>query len=391
MESNLMEVVLTTFKQFSSNDLFRGGFLLMVFGSVAHYCREIPRELWKRVVAQFSIDLTIFDRDEAFRWLSVWLIKHPYTKRSRLLTCFTHQEESYLVPAPGWHWFFYRKRLVFFKHTQDKLSNKSGGDSLRDTYYMTVFTRNRTLIADVLKEAKEAYYSRKDDGCITFKTNSYGEWDEERIPKRSKDTVTFEVDDLLKDANHFFANPEYYRRRGIPHRRGYLFYGPPGNGKSTVAHVLASELNLPIGVISLNRGISDDYFRNLVQSLKKGILLLEDVDCLCAKRKMQSDKLSFSGLLNGLDGVGAGEGRLLIMTTNHRSKLDPALIRPGRVDKQVLFPNCTIKSAQKMFERFYPEHCNKDFHVSGVCHAAVQGHLMQYGAKDAIAKQTELK
>ncbi|PMD55325.1 uncharacterized protein K444DRAFT_697289, partial [Hyaloscypha bicolor E] len=63
--------------------------------------------------------------------------------------------------------------------------------------------------------------------------------------------------------------------------------------------------------------------------------------------------ISLSGLLNVIDGVASHEGRVLVMTTNHREKLDPALIRPGRVDHEVEFENATQKQAQELFERMY--------------------------------------
>jgi len=66
--------------------------------------------------------------------------------------------------------------------------------------------------------------------------------------------------------------------------------------------------------------------------------------------------LTFSGFLNALDGVSAGEERIVFMTTNHVNKLDPALIRPGRVDVMEYFGPATTYQIEKMFERFYREY-----------------------------------
>lgn len=63
--------------------------------------------------------------------------------------------------------------------------------------------------------------------------------------------------------------------------------------------------------------------------------------------------ITFSGLLNALDGVASAEERIIFLTTNHVEKLDPALIRPGRVDMKEFFGNATEVQVRTMFERFY--------------------------------------
>jgi chaperone BCS1 len=85
---------------------------------------------------------------------------------------------------------------------------------------------------------------------------------------------------------------------------------------------------------------------------------VEDIDCAFVKRHKANGKesgLTFSGLLNAIDGVASSEGRILVMTTNHLEKLDPALVRPGRADVQLWFGNATADQARRLFERFFPE------------------------------------
>jgi chaperone BCS1 len=86
---------------------------------------------------------------------------------------------------------------------------------------------------------------------------------------------------------------------------------------------------------------------------------LEDIDCAFIKRKRASGReggLTFSGLLNAIDGVASAEGRIIVMTTNHVERLDPALIRPGRADVKMLFDNATSEQAGRLFARFFPNH-----------------------------------
>jgi mitochondrial chaperone BCS1 len=91
---------------------------------------------------------------------------------------------------------------------------------------------------------------------------------------------------------------------------------------------------------------------------ERSVLLMEDIDCAFTMRKRASGKeggLTFSGLLNAIDGAASTEGRIIVMTTNHIDRLDPALIRPGRADVKLALGNATGAQAGRLFERFFPE------------------------------------
>jgi DNA polymerase III delta prime subunit len=141
---------------------------------------------------------------------------------------------------------------------------------------------------------------------------------------------------LLDDVRSFFSKRSWYAQMGIPWRRGYLLYGPPGTGKTSMAFALAGELHLNLCWLSLtNPKLNDQTIAMLLQKTPaRSLILIEDVDAFFAARQKQDDRIavSFSGLLNALDGVAAQEGRIIFLTTNHRELLDPALIRPGRID-----------------------------------------------------------
>lgn len=123
------------------------------------------------------------------------------------------------------------------------------------------------------------------------------------------------------------------RDMGIPFRRGYLLYGYPGTGKSSFIRALAGELKVHLCLVSLNdKNMTDEDLNSLLNNAPpRSILLLEDVDAAFAQRDNgeTASRVTFSGLLNALDGVGSQEGKILFMTTNKINLLDPALIRPG--------------------------------------------------------------
>lgn len=101
---------------------------------------------------------------------------------------------------------------------------------------------------------------------------------------------------------------------------------------------------------SVNRALND--------APPRSIILLEDIDALFVGReavvKNTEKQISFSGLLNALDGVRAQEGRIIFMTTNHPEKLDPALMRPGRADFHALINYASYDQMRRMFLKFNP-------------------------------------
>lgn len=241
-------------------------------------------------------------------------------------------------------------------------------------------------------------------------------WDQGRHrPSREISTVILPPESkkrLLRDVKEYL-NPvtaRWYAQRGLPYRRGYLFYGPPGTGKTSLSLALAGELKVPLYILSLSTGsLTDETLTMLFVGLpRKCIVLLEDIDCAgvqrnnsrqmddesdresseeegqsddesrsgtkaksskSSKEKKRSSKsdinspsaqhrqprmsVSFSGLLNAIDGVASHEGRILIMTTNHRERLDPALIRPGRVDMQIEFGYAGKNTLGEIFRELY--------------------------------------
>lgn len=210
---------------------------------------------------------------------------------------------------------------------------------------------------------------------------------------------------LLNDVREFLESEWWYCERGIPYRRGYLLHGVPGSGKSSLIMALAHEMQLPIYMLQLSsEQMTDDTLNSLLQYGMHDpptILLLEDVDLIHSavlhRRKQrggglglsdaedeqeaeqaESDteqdrrggkrrggRLTLSGLLNALDGPTATVGRLLFMTTNARDRLDPALLRSGRIDYELRFGDSDADQIQRLFVRFYSDAGRRPNTVSG--------------------------
>ncbi|KAI0521979.1 P-loop containing nucleoside triphosphate hydrolase protein [Xylaria bambusicola] len=204
---------------------------------------------------------------------------------------------------------------------------------------------------------------------IIYARDRYGSsWQPKaRKPIRQLDSVHF--DDTLKatllaDIRNYLdpGTKRLYRGRNMPYRRGYLFYGPPGTGKSSLSTALAGEFGLDLYEVKIPCVASDQDLEQMFMEIPpQCIALLEDVDAIWTDRDSEKDEgqgvtrssCTLSGLLNVLDGVGSGEGRIVIMTTNKPDRLDSALVRPGRVDLKLMLGNISRKSAEQMFVRMF--------------------------------------
>ncbi|KAJ1288135.1 hypothetical protein BS78_02G066700 [Paspalum vaginatum] len=166
--------------------------------------------------------------------------------------------------------------------------------------------------------------------------------------------------DIMDDLDAFRNNRDFYRRTGKPWKRGYLLYGPPGTGKSTMIAAMANYLDYDIYDVELTVvHTNSDLRRLLIETTSKSIIVIEDIDCsldLTGDRARQRrvlpggayadppprDSVTLSGLLNFIDGLwsACGGERIVVFTTNHAEKLDPALIRRGRMDMHIEMSYC---------------------------------------------------
>lgn len=174
------------------------------------------------------------------------------------------------------------------------------------------------------------------------------------LPSEAKQTLLSDLDDFTSR-----ETKQWYVEHGIPYKRSYLFHGSPGAGKTSLIQGIAGRYSRNVCYLSPSHpDMSDDAMKSAVQRVPaKSIIVLEDVDALFEGRKKKGgekqNSLTFSGLLNALDGVGGSSGQIFILTTNHRERLDPALIRNGRVDLHIEFKDASREQMADLFKQFY--------------------------------------
>ncbi len=366
----------------SKNQFASGGVTVVVASSLAYFCRSIPIHIFRIIRRHTIYVVEINNTDDIYylfyQWLSSIIPEKKY-KRVTAVTSFDRnidqkkldKAHTSFVPAPGTHYIKIQgmRCLLFRERQQLEKSNMLEG-LIRPYESFTISTAfwNRKKINSILKAIKEE--SKQDINTIEIYTGSYDYLIEiGKAPKRKLTSIFLQdnlQDKVYKDIQTFLDNKAWYLKCGIPYKRGYLLHGPPGCGKTSLTLAIASELNRDICVLCLNSVQSD---RNLLilcgAAAREGhIIVIEDIDCIFNGRDKANDKdkVTFSGLLNAIDGVISNMGQIIFMTTNHKDKLDSALVRPGRVDCDVLLDYADETQINQMYKYLLPQKSIEDLH-----------------------------
>jgi len=367
----MLNELIETLRAQLSNQLVSGALALGLVGVVVASLRKIPGVLWAQFKRAIIVTATLDSRNDVFEAFVAWLNDQRFGQTSRLFTVVQAPPAvaedpnaaddaprlSY-SPSPGFHLFWYRGRLMWM---QRELAINL---QVLETIHLGGLFISRRLMEELLESVARHAGASRANRLSLYTVDRWG--DDWRMadskPRRSLDSVVLEtgVAQLLHDDIHeFFTRREWYAQMGIPWRRGYLFYGPPGTGKTSVAFALAGELRLKLCALSLtNPKLNDNVMADLLQRTPpRSLILIEDIDAFFKARDKQDSRIqiSFSGLLNAIDGVGAQEGRVVVLTTNHRELLDPALIRPGRIDMEIELGNASRAQFKGLLLRFYPD------------------------------------
>ena len=362
------------------NPFFSGGLSLMLIGLFGAILRHLPGQIFGFIERRISIAVEVPDRDPAFRWVQTWLAEGRYAKRARDLTLATEWDTSepdpeispygdtpsgpaskarfVLSPAPGVHLTWFNRRILVIRRTRRELQS-GGSTAFQESLILQILGGSRKLIDDLLAEAHATSFPRTPGVSILTARNEMwcpASWQAKR-PLGSLILADSILEETLEDLRDFYRSSTWYAERGIPYRRGYLLHGPPGTGKTTLVLALAGELKLPVATLNLNnRLMSDESLRALVDGLPAAaLLLIEDIDCAFKdwRNTTAASGVTLSGLLNSLDGVSSRDGRVLFLTTNHPERLDPALLRPGRVDRKIELGYATPDQARRLYLWFY--------------------------------------
>ncbi|CAI9754760.1 unnamed protein product [Fraxinus pennsylvanica] len=264
----------------------------------------------------------------------------------------------------------------------------------RRGFTLRVKKKDKQVILDsyldfVMEKANEI--RRKNQDRLLYTNSRGGSLDSRGHPWESvpfKHPSTFEtlaIDpvkkaEIMTDLVDFANGESFYRRTGRAWKRGYLLYGPPGTGKSSMIAAMANFLGYDIYDLELTEVNTNSELRKLLmKTSSKSIIVIEDIDCSINLKNRNTagggansggrrsnydasshgieddgNSITLSGLLNFTDGLWSccGSEKIFLFTTNHIEKLDPALLRSGRMDMHIHMSYCSFPALKILLKNY---------------------------------------
>lgn len=403
-----METYLSYYAQFQAllknNPVVAGAFSLWGLTVLSWFARNLPSTIANFFSNQLTTSLTFNNsgwsggNENQFNGFLAWFAESRWAKWSRNLSLDTKnwQGDKIIVSAGfGRHFFFYKGRLFWF--VRRKLES-SGTDKEKNELTILTLGRSQKPILQLVED----FRYRPDDstiGIYIFKE----EWRRvTNVRKRPLKTVVINRElknKILKDIEYFINNQKWYDDRGMPYKMTYVFHGLPGTGKTSIISALASHFNRNVCVINLSSMYDDKFEAAMATVPPNSIVLIEDFDssssvstrrggfsagltavsgvvegiesiespaavsetlpALESTEKETSSfefkSLSLTSVLNTLDGMVRLDDIIVMMTTNHLERIDPAVIRKGRVDHIYEIKHFENNEVREYINLMYPD------------------------------------
>jgi hypothetical protein len=364
-------------EQFASNEFFAGFIGAGVLGWISWFGRNVPKHIYSWVQSKFGFvyEINSSTRENLYKFLG-WAKKENLFNRQKYQVFSAERgsmigevvvasredskkKTSFTGPAPASYWGIYKKLPYRLSLTITK--NENGGWEYSATFL--IWAVSKKWIKDFLAEMEELYAVRD---SLKMYHRRYDYWEAKPLPYRGIDSVFVEDStkrEILCDVRKFAANKEIYDKIGAQFKRSYLFYGQPGTGKTSLSLALANLLGRNIYIVNLNSMTTDQELVDAWCGIPSGALILfEDIDAQNFKTNRSAKKsedengavtistnyLSFSCLLNCLDGAFQQNDQVIVLTTNHREELDDALLRRGRIDREFFIDLVSRETALEM-------------------------------------------
>lgn len=294
---------------------------------------------------------------------------------------------------------FYGRLIVVHRSIDNQ-----GKHAVMSTTIRVYFTRKAGFVKRLMEDVTDCVKKRQD---FFKKSNRIAIQTSEDSPlvyklKRNLDSIFTNGDvhkELFQDIKNFINNEEIYRKLNCPYSYSALLHGVPGSGKSSTILAIASELNYRVDYINLSKTTLEGLSKRLRPEHDQlpRLFVFEDIDALTTgfsqnrgetgqpkpqqnessaaiDRLIELGGLSLSDLLNITDGLLTTDGSIFLFTTNHIDRLDPALLRAGRMNKIVEFTYLDSISAYRMANAYID--CSSVTFADGIKPAELQEMLL---------------
>jgi len=332
----------------ASNQLLVGGVGTLAFGALMYLLRAVPEKIVDILGRLLWTKLFVESMSSEFRDVDGFIA----TRRLDFFSRSLEVKDGALKTGFGGGWGLYDG--VLFKYSKTKAAQQIAPF---ESITISFLTRDRGLVARFLEDCKPPEHRNSLTVSLYALGGSAGTL---RRRKRSLDTVFVEpaIKQRLVERLRWFTTAEdWHSSRGIPWKLGIILHGPPGTGKTSLIHALASDLGFDIKYIKSLHGLGAAF----LSGRPKDLFVIEDIDTMSGplSRESEAGQGDLRGasplheILNSMDGMQTPDGLKFIVTTNHIDRLDPAIVRPGRIDDVVEIGPLSQECAKSMFRAFY--------------------------------------
>lgn len=378
-----------------NNSMLLGGLILLLANTLSRFLELALGLIGQYVFRLVFVTIDVDNTQEAYVWVTTYL-SHLHKDHKAITTwgtltvvndltstkldSYRYREDQapesakskthiHYLPGVGIHFLRYGWRWIMIKKSSEATVGRNDGHA-KELLWMGTLGLSESFFTGFIEKARDYAFSSDHESTVVYTLEPYrASWLKALSKgKRSWESVILDgtlSEEIYQDCKNFLESRDWYQRLGVPYKRSFLLESSPGCGKSSFIQALAGRLNFDLCYLSLSSpGLNDG---DLAQAMRNtppdSIILLEELDVAFPdrtkitreeeKKRKQSD-LTMSGLLNALDGLVAPEGKLLFFTTNHMERLDPALLRPGRVDRIISLKLASHRQIETLFLRFHP-------------------------------------
>lgn len=367
-------------KLLSGNQLAAGGLAVLFGGSIIGIFWKFYGYIAKFFNYILFVQISFTNEDASFYSIQNWLFSQEYTKKrcanlmvrnisnSRRMNRYDDDEEKarqIFIPGYGNHYLCIRRRFATISYT------KADSKDLKNREFIDIkvfcpfgkfaFTQKIVEEADNIFKC-EIYKQTNIYTCIDRHSGYWHLLTKKNIKQHPILSYKTEYNELITDIQNFLDNEQWYTDRGINYKKGFLFKGSPGSGKSSTILALTQHFKRHLYIINLaDMTMDDSKFTELISSIPDdAIVSFEDIDAVSHNRKTKTKSkdeqvVSLSTVLNVLDGPFTPNCFIFLITTNHPEKLDEALVRPGRIDVIKQFEAANEFQCRAIFHRFMPD------------------------------------